>query len=101
MTTKPPAEPGPGHNLPPAPQPARTLAGVQQAVEALTGTLTLIREAQDVLTGYLVPDGYGADEAVAKLLGLLDGPHQREIEGAASAALRALGGELAEARAHG
>ena len=72
---------------------AASLRAVPRVVEALNGTLKLLREAQDVLVGYLVPDGYDADKAVSALLELLDGPHQREIEGNARAALRRLAGQ--------
>ena len=39
--------------------------------------LQLIKDCQDILTGYLVPDGYDSDKAVEALLGILDGPRWR------------------------
>jgi hypothetical protein len=59
----------------------------------LVGTLGLLRRAQDILTGYLVPDGYDPDRAVTLLLELLDGPEQRAVETPARAAIAKATGE--------
>ena len=60
-------------------------------VGALAGYKKLTRSAQDILVTYLTPDGYDADAAVSKLLALLDGPHQREVEGKARMILSQVG----------
>lgn len=49
----------------------------------------IIRDAQAVLTSYLIPDGIDGPEAIDQLLGLLDGPKQR----AAQSAWDAVGGK--------
>jgi len=47
----------------------------------------LIISAQETMTAYLVPDGIDADQAIERVIELLDGPRQREIQKAAFAAL--------------
>jgi hypothetical protein len=57
--------------------------------EALDQLNKLVTSAQDLLRAYLVPGGPGANKTVHALLGLLDGPRQRAVQGAARAALAA------------
>ena len=57
--------------------------------EALDQLNKLVTSAQDLLRAYLVPDGPDAEQTVYELLGLLDGPRQREVQGMARAALAA------------
>lgn len=40
----------------------------------------LVRRCQGVMVEYLVPDGIDAETAMAALIGLLDGPEQREAQ---------------------
>ena len=47
----------------------------------------LLRQAQAILTQYLIPDGIDGPEAINQLLGLLDGPDQRSAQAAWDAAL--------------
>ncbi len=61
-------------------------------LEALEGDEALISTCQSVLTNYMVPDGICADEAIADLISLLDGPQQREIQGASKSAIKAARG---------
>jgi hypothetical protein len=73
---------------------ARLIAAAPDLLEALEGTLGLLRQAQDILTAYLHPDSArDGDEAVSALLGLLDGPEQRAIETPARAAIAKAKGE--------
>ena len=65
---------------------ARQRAIIDDLVAALEDTNRLIRKAQDILSLYLQPDG-DKDEAIEELLGLLDGPEQREIQNKSFAAL--------------
>lgn len=44
----------------------------------------LVRKCQGVMVEYLVPNGIDAETAMAKLIGLLDGPEQREAQGLVS-----------------
>jgi hypothetical protein len=39
----------------------------------------VVRDCQDVLAAYLPPDGIGAQEALNRLLGILDGPRGLEV----------------------
>ena len=48
-----------------------------RAMQALNA---MVAEAQSVLTQYLVPDGHTANEAIALLLGIFDGPAQRRTD---------------------
>lgn len=48
--------------------------------EALDEHGEFIRSIQDILTGCLEPGGYSANEAVERLLYVLDGPKQRKIQ---------------------
>lgn len=63
---------------------------------ALEGDERLIKEAQNILRMYLEPGErriQSPEQAISALLGLLDGPKQREIQGASEAALRKARGE--------
>ncbi len=53
----------------------------------------ILRRAQAILTQYLIPDGIDAPEAINQLLGLLDGPDQREAQSAWDAAIAKARGE--------
>lgn len=56
-------------------------------LEALEADDALIKKAQEILSLYLQPDGLSADEAINKLLSLLDGPEQRMAKNKSSAAI--------------
>ena len=45
--------------------------------------MELIESCQKVLTEYLVPDGASEKDTLNKLLGLLDGPRSRAVQGGA------------------
>jgi hypothetical protein len=72
---------------------AHLIAAAPDLYEANTKQAVLIRKAQDILSSYLPPDGISGAEAINQLLGLLDGPEQREIEGFRNAALAKARGE--------
>ena len=59
-----------------------------QMREALKASDALIKEAQGLLEAHLYPDSsQDADETIDHLLGLLDGPKQREVQRNTRAAL--------------
>jgi hypothetical protein len=62
-------------------------AAITELCASLDETHKWVRRIQDVMVGYLVPDGYDADEALNRLIEMLDGPEQRAIQGRALAAL--------------
>lgn len=66
--------------------PAEPPAGAVELRAALADLNALVTKAQNILSAYLQPDG-DTDEAVNSLLYLLDGPEQRQIQGAARDAL--------------
>jgi hypothetical protein len=66
---------------------ARLIAAAPELYASAEETHAWVRRIQDVLTCYLVPDGYDSDEALNRLLEMLDGPEQREIQGRALAAI--------------
>jgi hypothetical protein len=49
-------------------------------VQSINGLRSTIALSQAILTEYLVPDGITKEEAINRLLGLLDGPALREVE---------------------
>ena len=50
-------------------------------LEKVAGDLNaLIISAQETMTAYLVPDGIDADQAIERVIELLDGPRQREVQ---------------------
>lgn len=51
-----------------------------EGVIALIEQETMIERAQDIITNYLVPDGYTAEEAIALLIEHFDGPNQRRVK---------------------
>ncbi len=59
---------------------------------ALEEIESLVVQAQDILRDYLVPDGYDKATCIDKLLGLLDGPEQREKQRKSQAAITAAKG---------
>jgi len=61
------------------------LTRLRKAVRDLNA---LIISAQETMTAYLVPDGIDADQAIERVIELLDGPRQREVQKAAYAALK-------------
>lgn len=67
----------------------RLRARVAKLEEALIAENDLITDCQTVLTRYLegLPRGITKDAAVSALLGLLDGPQQREAQSRAREAL--------------
>lgn len=66
--------------------------------DAIAGLAKLVSDAQAVLASYLPPDGISKDEALSKLLYLLDGPQSRSALAAADPHNRAgLIEELVEA----
>ena len=67
--------------------------GWAEMKEALEKTNGIIIAAQSVLAEYLPPDGMSQDEAVNMLLGILDGPDQRDAQSACDAALSKARGE--------
>ena len=46
--------------------------------EALRDMRSLVEQCQEITTSYLTPDGYDETDALHVLIGLLDGPKQRE-----------------------
>ena len=59
-------------------------------VSALRADERLIRQAQDILCEYLIPNGLTESDCINGLLGLLDGPQQREAKRLSNAALASL-----------
>lgn len=41
----------------------------------------LVRQCQAVMVEYLVPGGIDAEQAMARMIELLDGPEQRDAQG--------------------
>lgn len=82
-----------------AAHPPAVTRALWDAAEALVASDALICGVQEILASYLPPDGISREEAVNQLLGLLDGPRQREVQGATEAALARLRA-LAEAGQH-
>ena len=64
------------------------IAAAPDLYAALGKCDALIKSAQAVLAEHLPPDGMSAAEAINMLLGILDGPDQREAQSAADSALR-------------
>ena len=58
-----------------------------ELVEATIEQSLMIERAQEIITQYLVPDGYDADEAMALLIEHFDGPNQRRVKAVARDAL--------------
>jgi hypothetical protein len=56
--------------------------------EAVRDLNALIISAQETMTAYVVPDGIDADQAIERVIELLDGPRQREVQTRAYAALK-------------
>ncbi len=63
-------------------------AELKRLREAVRDLNALIIYAQETMAAYLVPDGIDADQAIERVIELLDGPRQREIQKAAFAALK-------------
>jgi hypothetical protein len=62
----------------------------RQLADALKGLNALVTDAQGLLEAHLYPDSsQDADQTVNRLLELLDGPRQRDVQKAARAALKA------------
>jgi len=70
-----------------ASSPCRHEEEAKRLREVVRDLNALIISAQETMTAYLVPDGIGADQAIERVIELLDGPRQREIQKAAFAAL--------------
>lgn len=51
-----------------------------EGILAIIEQETMIERAQDIITNYLVPDGYTAAEAIALLIEHFDGPNQRRVK---------------------
>lgn len=64
---------------------------IERLVEALEKTEALIQHGQAIIAAHLPPDGMDVPEAMSQLIGLLDGPDQREAQELARRALT--GGE--------
>lgn len=72
---------------------AKLISAAPDLLAAMEASNGLIEKAQDILTSYLIPDGRSKDEAINALLGLLDGPEQRETQDLARAAISKARGE--------
>lgn len=72
---------------------ARLISSAPDMYEAGQKMMALVEHAQAILTEYLTPNGMSQADAMNMMLRLLDGPYQREAQGAMRAALsRAEGG---------
>jgi hypothetical protein len=70
-------------------------SAIQDLYFALDSSDALIRKAQEILAVYIVPDaGITDHDVVSQLLGLLDGPEQREVKSKTIQALVKVRGEL-------
>jgi hypothetical protein len=74
---------------------ARLIAAAPDLLQVANEQLALINHAQVILAAHLSPDGMSAEEAISKLLALLDGPDQRRISAMYNAAIA-----KAEGRTH-
>jgi hypothetical protein len=68
--------------------PCRHESALAELREVVRDLNALIISAQETMTAYLVPDGIDADQAIERVIELLDGPRQREVQKAAFAALK-------------
>lgn len=71
----------------------RLIAAAPELLEGGTALETLVSQMQAVIGSYLPPDGIDADDAISKLIYLLDGPEQRAAQDPLKAAIAKATGE--------